>query len=312
MIDPALKAELEKCPTLPSLPAVAVQVMRLCQAEDLDLSAIAKVISNDPALAAKILRLVNSSAYGLPQQVKTVSHAVALLGLNTVRTLALSFSLARDLRSRPQVGVDLRSYWKRSLLSAVAARELAMALSVAHLKEEAFLGGLLQDIGRLALLALAPVTYARITAEAGDDHIVLAAAEHKALGCDHSEVGQWLTEHWNLPPPLCLATGFSHAPMTLPPETNDAVALLIRIVALSGWLADIWLKDDAFGTTIAAREFASRLLDLRPPQLEPVLAQMAAGMGDVSSLFEIDLGTVEDIRAVLGHAKQSLSVGVTP
>lgn len=311
MIAPTLKARLQSCPTLPSLPAVAVQVMRLCQTENLDLAAIAKAITNDPALAAKILRLVNSPGYGLSQQVTTVSHAVALLGVNTVRTLALSFSLAGDLRKRPQTGIDLRSYWKRSLLSAVAARELALALAVPHLKEEAFLGGLLQDIGRLALLAMDAPAYAQIMAQPSDDHLGLAANEQKALGCDHAEVGRWLTEQWSLPVPLCLATGFSHAPAALPGELAPEVVLLIRIVALSGWLADIWLTPDAYGATIAARELASRLLNLRPPQLAPVLARMAAGMGDVSSLFEIDVGTMDEIRAVLGQANEGLSVGAT-
>ncbi len=125
-MQPAIRERLEKCSNLPSLPAVALQVLKLCQGEDLDLGQIAKVITNDPALSAKMLRLVNSPSYGLRQQVKTISHALALLGVNAVRTLALSFSLASDLRRKTQPGLDLTIYWKRSALSAVAGRELAV------------------------------------------------------------------------------------------------------------------------------------------------------------------------------------------
>jgi HD-like signal output (HDOD) protein len=306
MISPTLQHRLESCPTLPSLPAVAVRVMQLCQAENLDLAEIGKVITNDPVLAAKILRLVNSPGYGLPQQVKTVSHAVALLGLNTVRSLSLSFSLAADLRRRPHPNADLKSYWKRSLLAAAGARELVGALGATHLKEEAFLGGLLQDIGRLALLAVVPDLYQPLAGRAADDHGALIAVEHQALGCDHAEVGGWLIERWNLPQPLCLAAAYSHTPAHLPAEADAEVALLVRVVALSGAVADIWLRPDPFEATIVARELASRLLNLLPPHLEPVLARLAASLGDVSSLFEIDVGPAEEIEVALRRARESL------
>ena len=159
-MQPEIRERLERCSNLPSLPAVALQVLRLCQSDDLDLGQIAKVITNDPALSAKMLRLVNSPSYGLRQQVRTISHALALLGVNAVRTLALSFSLAADMRGKKQAGIDLQIYWKRSVLAAVAARELATATGLAAVKEEAFLAALLQDIGRLALARVAPEIYA--------------------------------------------------------------------------------------------------------------------------------------------------------
>ena len=138
---PAIRERLTKCPTLPSLPAVAVQVLRLCQRDDVDLAQIANVIVHDPALSAKMLRLLSSPTYGLRQTVRTVPHALALLGLNAVRTLALSFSLAAEVRRKSQSEVTLALYWKRSVMSAVAARELAVAAGIAPLKEEAVLGG---------------------------------------------------------------------------------------------------------------------------------------------------------------------------
>ena len=123
-MDPDLQKRLERCSTLPTLPAIAIRVLQLCQSDDLDLSQIAATIGKDPALSAKVLRLVNSPVFGLRNEVRTVPHALALLGLNAVRTLALSFSLVRDLRKAQQVG--LQAYWKRSIIAGVAARELAV------------------------------------------------------------------------------------------------------------------------------------------------------------------------------------------
>ena len=304
-MQPGIRERLEKCSSLPSLPAVAVQVLRLCQSEDLDLGQIAKVITNDPALSAKMLRLVNSPTYGLRQQVRTVSHALALLGVNAVRTLALSFSLANDLRRSRHPGIDLNIYWKRSALSAVAARELAAVVGMGGSKEEAFLAGLLQDIGRLALARVAPEVYAPLSERAGGDHVVLEMLERGELGADHAEVGHWLTTTWNLPGPLCLAIAHSHG--TAPPEGSPPeVVLLARVVAISGLLADVWVRDDPQEATVLAREQAVVLLGMTPPKLDEVLARMAAAMPEVSSLFDIDLGTSDQINAVLDEAQETL------
>jgi diguanylate cyclase (GGDEF)-like protein len=304
-MQPAIRERLEKCSNLPSLPAVALQVLKLCQGEDLDLGQIAKVITNDPALSAKMLRLVNSPSYGLRQQVKTISHALALLGVNAVRTLALSFSLASDLRRKSQPGIDLTMYWKRSALSAVAARELAAATKMGAIKEEAFLAALLQDIGRLALARVAPDLYAPLSQRAGGDHVVLEMLERGELGADHAEVGQWLTTTWNLPAPLCVSIAHSHG-SPLPDGTAPEIAKLARVVAVSGLLADIWVREDAQEATLTARESARALLGMNPPQLDPVLNSIAASMADVSSLFEIDLGTAEEINSVLDEAQETL------
>jgi diguanylate cyclase (GGDEF)-like protein len=304
-MQPEIRERLEKCSNLPSLPAVALQVLRLCQSEDLDLGQIAKVITNDPALSAKMLRLVNSPTYGLRQQVRTISHALALLGVNAVRTLALSFSLAADMRGKSQPGIDLKMYWKRSVLSAVAARELAPVAGLTAVKEEAFLAALLQDIGRLALARVAPAIYTPLSERAGGDHVVLEMLERGELGADHAEVGHWLTASWKLPAPLCFAIQHSHG-LPAPEGTSPEVVRLGRVVAVSGLLADIWVRDEAQDATVLAREQAQFLLGLGPQQLDPVLAGIAGAMADVSALFEIDLGKAEQINAVLDEAQETL------
>ena len=93
---PVVQQKLERCPALPTIPAIAVKVLDLCQKERLNMAEIAKVINNDPALATKVLRMANSPVMGLRSPAKTVEHALGLLGVNSVRTLVLSFSLVQE------------------------------------------------------------------------------------------------------------------------------------------------------------------------------------------------------------------------
>ena len=299
-----LKTKLEQCSTLPSIPAVAVRVLRLCQQDDLDLRQIADAVGTDPALAAKVLKLVNSPVFGLRQEVKTIPHALALLGVNAIRTLALSFSLVRDLRKTQQKG--LQSYWRRSIVAAVAAKELSAALRFPG-GDEAFLAALLQDIGVLALGRVAGPDYERVAADAGSDHLLLADLERAAFGADHAEVGAWLAAHWRLPEPLQWAIGASHMdPGTQPPGKHEDLMRLARIVGVSGLIADIWVSQAASAATENARYGAEDLLGLTADKLEPILARTAAAMPQVAALFDFELGTQEEISRVLEQASETL------
>lgn len=303
-MEASLKAKLERCTTLPTLPAVALKVLDLCQRENLDLPEIAKVIANDPALAAKMLKTVNSPAFALRQEVRTLSHAVALLGVNSVRTLVLSFSLLRDIRKNQRA--SLTTYWKRSVLAGVAARELAGALRFAY-REEAFLCGLLQDIGMLALRQLGDPIYNDLLESASWDHDRLAAGERASFENDHSEVGAWLIGRWRLPDRFRLACAHSHKPTKLE-KVDDDLGVLLRLTALSGILADIWIHPDAAGAAQRAHIQVNKTLQLPGLSLEEVVRNMAAALPEVAGLFEVDLGSQESLAKVLEDAREALAV----
>ena len=125
-----LADKIRQCPTLPSLPAIAMQVLELAQRADVDIAEIARLISKDPALSGKILRTVNSSFYGRSQAVSTISHALVILGLQSVKTLVLGFSLVTNLSKTKGNGFKHLEYWRRSIYSATAARTLTAKLGV--------------------------------------------------------------------------------------------------------------------------------------------------------------------------------------
>src|SRR5690349_1040377 len=125
-----LVKRVKQCPSLPSLPAIAVQVLDLAQKPEVDIAEIARIISKDPALSGKILRTVNSSFYGRSQAVSTISHSLVILGLQSVKTLVLGFSLVTTLTKNKSKGFRHLTYWRHSIYSATAARTIATKVGV--------------------------------------------------------------------------------------------------------------------------------------------------------------------------------------
>jgi len=306
LVPPALRQRLDACSDLPALPPVAARVLELCRQDDLDLKQVADTIAGDHALAGIILRLVNSPVFGLRQQIRSTSHAIALLGLNAVRTLALSCSLARELHDARRS--DFGTTWKRSVVAAVAARELALTLRFPA-PDEAFLAALLQDIGMHVLERVPDLDYAASAVQAGGDPARLNRIERDLCGVDHGAVGGWLLATWNLPAPLCLAVATTEngGPDLEAVGAHDDVRQLARIVRLSGVLADVWVDADVGRAIREARKQARAALGLATAVIDPVLSRTAAAIPGVASLFELSFGPAEEIAATLEQAAATLA-----
>lgn len=144
-----LLKQVLNCTSLPSLPAVAVRVIELTSDKNVKVQELAKTIGHDQGLSTKILRTVNSSFYGVRTRVATIDKAIVMLGLAPVKVLALGFSLVSSV-GEDESGFDYVSYWRRGLYTAVAAKLIAEAAEAGS-ADECFLGGLLQDVGMVAL-----------------------------------------------------------------------------------------------------------------------------------------------------------------
>ena len=146
--------------TLPSLPAAALEVLRVCQDPEAEIDALAQALERDPMLAGRVLRVANSAFYHRRSEVTTLRGAAMVLGMRALKIVALGFTLANELPRRGvTAGLDLGMYWHRSLVNGVIARSLARAVN-RSLVEEAFLCGLLSEIGKLALTHAIPDEYA--------------------------------------------------------------------------------------------------------------------------------------------------------
>ncbi len=166
------------CPRLPTLPGVALSLMELTRNPDVELGDIADLVQNDQALTGKILKTVNSSYYGLSQPCATIRRALAYLGLSTVTSLVLGFSLV-ELTGSCDEEFDLPDYWRRCLASAAAARRIAMTTGACD-PEEAFVAALMQDIGMLAMHAALKGDYDAVLCETGGNHFLLPHCERTA------------------------------------------------------------------------------------------------------------------------------------
>jgi HD-like signal output (HDOD) protein/GGDEF domain-containing protein len=182
---------------LPTLPVAAMKVLELVQDPDVDVQSLGKVIEYDPALAARLVRLSNSSLFGLSREISSVRQALVILGLRTVKLAALSFTLldsfvAKDGKS------SLSQCWRQIITNAMASRLLAPLFKVDP--EEAFLAGLMQDIGMLICAQAFGAKYLHIVEQAKDEaNPDLMQFEREAFGFSHTDASVQLLEHWRLP-----------------------------------------------------------------------------------------------------------------
>ena len=291
---------IRQCQDLPSLPAIAIQVLDMAQRADVGIAEIAQVVSRDPALSGKILRTVNSSFYARSQQIGTVSHAVTILGLQSVKTLVLGFSLVSNLSAKKDKGFKHLAYWKRSVHAATAARVLGAKLDVIQ-QEELFVAALLGDIGMLVLDRALGDEYGALCAAHGS-HPALVAAELAAYQMTHAEVGGMLAAEWKLPPVLQIPIRHHH---DVEPVSDATVRKLTELVNVAGRCADVYVDADA-GPAIAD---VRRLLaghQVPAAECDVLLAEIGRKTREVASLFEININSPEDYEVILKRANETL------
>ena len=193
-----------------TLPVVAEKINEAVARESCTPAMLADIIEKDTGLAARVLKLANSSFYGLSRQVDTILRAITVLGFNMVRDTALTVSVHRLFAGRQCGGLDVEGLWLHSLACAVAARVLAGARH-AEDAQQAFLGGVLHDIGALLMVRMFPEETRALSAARYRPEELLAA-ERSALGTTHPELGAIACEHWRFPAPLVEVIRRHHQP----------------------------------------------------------------------------------------------------
>ena len=213
----------ESMVALPTLPLVATRLLRAVAQPDTTPDEIARILSLDPALTARTLRLANSEFYGFPRRVGSVDLAVVVLGANPIRDLALSASVFRTIGEADALMEDV---WRHSLAAGVAARILADRTHY-RLESEAYAAGLLHDIGTVVLRQTDPARFQAVIAMVRDQGETIEEAERGLFGSCHAEVGAWLAERWGLPADLVEAIACHHRPETA--RRNPELAQLVHV-----------------------------------------------------------------------------------
>jgi HD-like signal output (HDOD) protein/GGDEF domain-containing protein len=296
---------VDRAGELYSPPTVALRLLDLTRDPSIDARAVKQCLEQDPALAGKVLRTVNSSLFGLRREVADLNQALALLGVKPLKLLVLGFSLPNGLFEDVPARV-LQRYWQRALVQAVAARQLSESCWRVP-GDEAFLAGLLQDLGQLVLIQQLGAPYIRLLQHGPLSHAELLAAEQRSLGFNHHELSARLLSQWRLPESLARAV---LAPECL--EQADAplgaTRTLAQIVHLAQLLAQVTVDRDELALDQLLR-YARRYRQLTDRQIDDLVSQLDQQVKQLSEVLALDLPGGQDYVSIVCEARQRL-VGV--
>ena len=206
-------SRIETSKNLPTLPHILVKLIKACQDENGSIQDIAKIIRADASMSAKILKLANSSYFRSTEKIAQIDHALIRMGREAVKNLAIS-SAVHQVFSKSDIvsnGFDLKRFWRHSLTSAVLARMIAEKTGY-NLPEQAFLAGMIHDIGRLILVTNFPDEYKAVLDGSENSTESIIDREIK-MGAPHTEIGAWLLGRWNFDSMTIDAVRYHHEPV---------------------------------------------------------------------------------------------------
>ena len=270
-----LKQVTEKVIGLPSLPTVVTQLINLVGDPATSARDISQLISTDQALTAKILKVANSSFYGFPRKIGTVQLAIVVLGFETVKNLGLSVAVLKRFHAgKTHPLFDRQQFWEHAIGCGVAARMLARKRD-RKLEGEAFVAGVLHDIGKLILIEYFPEEFGEALELARDELLTISEAEMKVIGVTHAEIGGWLAEKWNLPESLVQAITHHHEPMAV--EKLGEVLIITHAANALTRHNHIGQAGDALGASLSP-EISQRFKGDRDILDEILFAELSDGL----------------------------------
>lgn len=228
------------------MPTVTGQVLEALDDHRFSAAKIANLVEQDQSLVARLLRVANSPFYGFSRKISTVELAVVVLGTNAIKEILYGLSIKRIFKRVKSSGFDIDSFWTYSLFCGAASRVIARKLNY-KLAGEAFVAGLMHDLGILILAQYFSTDYSKIRQLTTNQHISLVEAEHSILHTTHCEIGAWIGKKWNLPDRLIASLLYHHTPfhkvniLTSPNDpqldTEGINQPLTAIVSIAEWFA---------------------------------------------------------------------------
>ena len=297
--------------SLPSLPAVAIEVLRLTKDPNAEIDDLVKAVSADPAMSVKILKMANTPQYRRNREITSLPQAAVVLGLKTVKLLALSFSLANSLpRGDKNDRFDFAEYWRHSLTTAVAAQSLARLVKVPY-GDEAFLAGLLMRFGQLVMATAIKDEYAAVI-EQSDGRLPTSEVERDVLGYDYPMVGRFLLESWEFPRLLtdsvaeCVAFGDSCDGIE---EDTVAVCKLLQVGNAVAVL--VGEKGDKGGILKQLHELAAHNFGLSDEEVDDLVVNLQGKVRETADVLSVDLSGATEFSTIMDEARlQMLQVSL--
>ena len=235
-LEPSVIKRISSLKDLPSLPHILVKLLEACHGEKGSLGDIAEILTNDPSLCSKVLRMVNSAYYGLGGRVESIDQAVAYLGTNAVKNIAICSAVYQVFNShKGDAAFNLKVFWWHSLKCALLSRIFAEKLAYGS-PDEAFVAGLLHDIGKLVLWVNFAEKYTELI-EKYENHPEMLAGESQ-LGATHSQVGAWLLDRWKFQSFVADSALYHHEPLKRITQALPLTQIVYTANKLSGETSD--------------------------------------------------------------------------
>ena len=267
---PVSEKLLQKIETLPTLPIVVTRIMQLVENPKTAAVEISKVVSLDPALTVKILKIVNSAYYGFPKQITTITHAIMILGFEDVKNIAMGISVFDIFKSKgvkDVVEFDRIGFWLHSIAVGSCTKLPAKKLRYKN-PEEAFICGLLHDIGKIILDQYFHDEFNAVMKLAQEENLLFINAEKRLNDMDHAEIGRVVAKKWGLPSTIIDSIAGHHNPAGC--ETNQLVVALVHA-------SDVFCKIQKIGNSG----------DMLVPQLQKTAwDQLKLQPTDLTKLYE--------------------------
>jgi HD-like signal output (HDOD) protein len=265
-----------------TLPEVTVKIIQIVENPKSTARDLHDVIRNDPALAARILKVVNSAFYGLPGQIGSVDRAIVLLGLSAVKNIAIAASMTRLFQGGAQVeGFNALELWRHSITVGVAARLITAAQGRPSV-EESFLAGLIHDLGLLVVRQVFPRKMADVLSRLKMSKSTFIELENEIIGADHQTFGMALATKWRFPRPICAAIGYHHAPGGLAAEYRE-LPMLVYVADHLACKAGI-----GFSATGRNQTFDSQIMDalhITEANIEQIEAALPEQVSAAEAIF---------------------------
>ncbi len=303
---PQLPDIIAKAENLPSPPSVAMEVLRLTGDDSVSIDDIAIVIARDPALSAKLLKLSNSSLFKRGSDISTIDRATMVLGLKTVKLMALSFSLASTL---PKSGdgsskFDYDAYWVHSLTMAVAGRSLAQLVKSRYY-DEAFMCGLLSHLGQLVMAECLPDEYSAVLDRVAGG-MPTAEDEQQVLGYDYPTIGSALLQSWEMPEQISQSIYYSVTPKDLPATSTVEVTELAWIMHLAE-LATTVICSSRKGPALALlHETVASRFEIADKEVDAFLIGLENGVSETASMLNIELVERDSYEKIIQQARMQM------
>lgn len=286
---------------LPSPSSIALRLLEVVKKDDFSFAEVAEIIQYDPALTAKVLRVVNSAFYSLPGKIGNIERALVVMGVHKVKNIAFSFNLVDGLKLNSTDIFSIEYFWKRSIIAAIGTDLFAEYFNI---KDDAlFVTALLQDLGILILHSHCLDDYSRVIEEKNRTRIPVEVLEKRRFGFSHQDLCSEVLQQWGLPENIYLPIRHHHNYKDAPEECRQTA----RILFLSNALSSIYSDIESYDKIKHFSDIIKNDLNISDPVLESLVDRGGGRVIEICSRFEMSVGEIKPLATLLQAANEGLS-----